>query len=66
MFDDCEMNYILFKVKKIAAFAAFDDACIAATINAHTLPATSIYDVFATLPNPQEVLRWTLHNDSVG
>jgi hypothetical protein len=66
MYDECEMNESLFTVKKIAAFAAFDDLCIAATINAHTLPATSIYDVYATLPNPQEVLRWTLHSDSVG
>ena len=40
------MNEYSFTIKKIAAFAgAGADPCIAATINAHTLPATSIYDV---------------------
>ncbi len=61
------MDDFLFTIKKIAAFdGAGPNPCIAATINAHTLAAPSIYDVYATLPNPQEVLSWTLHNDSVG
>jgi hypothetical protein len=55
-------------IKKLAAFEVFTPVynCETATIETHTLATPIAYNVQYTLPNPQAVLEFSLHKDSVG
>ena len=65
--DTCQPTHT-FMIKKLAAFEVFTPVynCETATIETQTLATPTAYNVQYTLPNPQAVLEFSIHKDSVG